>query len=33
MKKAGTKNAGKQEKTVKESKPKNGKKKAATPRL
>ena len=32
MKKAGTKNAGKQEKTVKESKPKNGKKKAATPR-
>ena len=32
MKKAGTKNAGKQEKTVKESRPKNGKKKAATPR-
>ena len=32
MKKAGTKNAAKQEKTVKESKPKNGKKKAATPR-
>ena len=32
MKKAGTKNAGKQEKTVKESKPKNGKKRAATPR-
>ncbi len=32
MKKAGTKNAGKQEKTVKDAKPKNGKKKAATPR-
>ena len=32
MKKAGTKNAGKQEKTVKDAKPRNGKKKAATPR-
>ena len=32
MKKAGTKNAGKQEATMKDAKPKNGKKKAATPR-
>jgi hypothetical protein len=32
MKKAGTKNAGKQEATMKDAKPKNGKKKTATPR-
>ena len=32
MKKAGTRNAGKQEKTVKDAKLRNGKKKAATPR-
>ena len=32
MKKAGTRNAGKQEATMKDAKPKNGKKKAATPR-